>query len=400
MLILHDKNPMLFDQILSALYNSRIHFLCLDKLMLSTEFNQHPKKSRWPLIVTALILLNILLAITLLYVIFTPLYRDTYNQATQLVKQDKTLQDRLGTPIQILLFSEADVKFKTINEEKRAFYKFTAKGPKDKAEVHVETTKEKEKWKIDDIVAYMPDLSNARSFIIIKFDTNKTKEAMEREVKNYIQDSKHVNYSYQIAQSYAYEEDYEKSAYWFQKAADEGSAYAKNDLANAYLVGRGVDKNIEKALVLYQQAAAEGDEYAMFNLGSYYFKGAEKPNYVLAAEWYKKSIAIEPHACSLNDLAILFATGKGVEKNTEESKKLFKEAGRLLLETEGELDKEALQYWVPHFIKQSKEQILTAFVEYQYNKFTSDYTKGFEEKYPTDIVQIVKTLSEKLDNLC
>lgn len=368
--------------------------------MLSTEFNQRPKKSKWPLIVTALILLNILLAIALLYVIFTPLYRDTYNQATQLVKQDSALQAQIGTPIQILLFADADVKFKTYKEEKRAFYKFTAKGPKGKAEVHVESTKEKEKWIIDDIVAYVPDLLESRSFVIIKFDAKKTKESMEREVKTFIQDSRNINYAYQMAQMYASRGEYEKSAEWFQKAADEGSAYAKNDLANAYLLGRGVDKNIEKGLDLYQQAAAAGDEYAMFNLGSYYYKEAEKPDYKLAAQWYNKSIAVQPHACSLNGLAILYANGKGVDQNTEKSKELFKETGRLLLEMDRELNEETLQRLPANFVKKNKDQILNAFVAYQYNKFTTDYTKGFEDTYPTDIVQLVKALSEDLDSRC
>jgi len=49
---------------------------------------------------------------------------------------------------------------------------------------------------------------------------------------------------------------------WLEKAAGNGSVYAKTQLALLYAVGIGVTKDLNKARLLLQQAASKSDESA------------------------------------------------------------------------------------------------------------------------------------------
>lgn len=143
-----------------------------------------------------------------------------------------------------------------------------------------------------------------------------------------------IDAQYQLAALYHNGEgvtkDDKKSVYWLQKAADAGNTDALSDLGFAYNHGQGVAKNSAKAMELYQKAAGKGDSIAMYNLGFNYGKNATIPNhYALAASWYQKSMEQEPNPCAANDLAILYAIGQGVPKDTVKAKSLFKSAALL-----------------------------------------------------------------------
>ncbi len=56
--------------------------------------------------------------------------------------------------------------------------------------------------------------------------------------------------------------DYEKAAYWFQKAANQNDSYAQYRLGYCYYKGQGVLKNSEKAAYWYKKAAEQGKENA------------------------------------------------------------------------------------------------------------------------------------------
>lgn len=73
----------------------------------------------------------------------------------------------------------------------------------------------------------------------------------------------------QLRSEYKYAEAVEL----YQKAADDGDAYAMWRLANAYRSGRGVEFNQEKALELLTKAADAGCEEAIVDLGRAYIKG-------------------------------------------------------------------------------------------------------------------------------
>lgn len=62
------------------------------------------------------------------------------------------------------------------------------------------------------------------------------------------------------------EADYEKGAYWANKAVENGSDEAMLDLAMLYLDGLGVQADEEKALALIKRSAAAGNEDAKYIL--------------------------------------------------------------------------------------------------------------------------------------
>jgi TPR repeat protein len=57
-----------------------------------------------------------------------------------------------------------------------------------------------------------------------------------------------------------------KAAELYQRAADQGRAFAQNNLGRLYETGQGVPKDLEKATELYQRAANHGYEPAIANL--------------------------------------------------------------------------------------------------------------------------------------
>lgn len=115
---------------------------------------------------------------------------------------------------------------------------------------------------------------------------------------------------------------------WLRYAIDHGVVFAKNDLANLYLQGRGVERNEKAALSLYQQGSAAGDDTATYNLGLMYETGSgTKQDYALAAKYYQRAVertSENPDAgCAENDLGALYALGKGVKQSDVEARNLF-----------------------------------------------------------------------------
>src|SRR4029077_4120049 len=81
-----------------------------------------------------------------------------------------------------------------------------------------------------------------------------------------------------------------KEAELYQKAANQGSAYAQVNLAWRYKDGQGVRKDLGKAAELYQKAADQGYAVAQYNLGVLYANGQGVPKDLRkAAELYQKA---------------------------------------------------------------------------------------------------------------
>ncbi|MDR0908440.1 MAG: hypothetical protein LBM77_01615, partial [Spirochaetaceae bacterium] len=55
--------------------------------------------------------------------------------------------------------------------------------------------------------------------------------------------------------------DYTKSAYWHKMAADNGKQHSQIHLADYYLEGKGVEKDINQALLYLVKATQGNDEY-------------------------------------------------------------------------------------------------------------------------------------------
>lgn len=71
--------------------------------------------------------------------------------------------------------------------------------------------------------------------------------------------------------------DQAESLRLYRAAADLGDTSAMNALADAYVGGRGVDKNVPEALRLWTQAAEKGDGSAIVNLMNIYRAGVVVP---------------------------------------------------------------------------------------------------------------------------
>ena len=59
----------------------------------------------------------------------------------------------------------------------------------------------------------------------------------------------------------------------FEKAAEQGHAYAQNNCGYLYENGYGVAKDAKKAFYWYEKAAEQGHVGAMYNLGGLYYDG-------------------------------------------------------------------------------------------------------------------------------
>ena len=64
------------------------------------------------------------------------------------------------------------------------------------------------------------------------------------------------------------ERDYAEAFKWYNKAAEDGSAYAQKNVVMSYDVGQGVKQDGAQALKWYTKAAEQGDAEFQYNLGS------------------------------------------------------------------------------------------------------------------------------------
>lgn len=136
---------------------------------------------------------------------------------------------------------------------------------------------------------------------------------------------------YDLGYLYSYSEDtepdYEKTIYWWEKAADEGSSISMYSLGFLYYQGTGVEKDINKTLEWWKKAADNGSSEAMYILGSLYYTGESvEQDYELAFEWwYAASEA--GNADALYSLGFLFENGLGTDKNEEMAQKCYEASG-------------------------------------------------------------------------
>ena len=68
-------------------------------------------------------------------------------------------------------------------------------------------------------------------------------------------------------------QNFVKAAEWFDRAASQGDAAAKNNLGLMYLDGQGVASDPKKAIRCFREAADMNDTKAQFNLALSYETG-------------------------------------------------------------------------------------------------------------------------------
>ena len=122
------------------------------------------------------------------------------------------------------------------------------------------------------------------------------------------------------------EQDYEKAAKWYRKAAVQGDMMAQNDLGNCYYHGNGVKQDYAEAVKWYTRAAEQGYSYAQNNLGNCYYHGnGVKQDYAEAVKWYTKA-AEQGYSYAQNNLGNCYYTGKGTEQSYPEAVNWYQKA--------------------------------------------------------------------------
>lgn len=127
---------------------------------------------------------------------------------------------------------------------------------------------------------------------------------------------------------YGTEEDYKKSAYWYQKAAEQGHDTAQLELGRMYSRGEGVQQNHEKALKWYTKAANQKNVLAQTGLAWMYYHGNDvEQDYTQAFKWLNKIVESGKDDQSIQAmLASLYLNGDGVAKNNAEAIKWYGKA--------------------------------------------------------------------------
>ena len=125
------------------------------------------------------------------------------------------------------------------------------------------------------------------------------------------------------------EVNYELARKYYEQAVSLNNPKAMNNLANMYVNGEGVAKDIHKAIELYKKAADLGNVIAMNNLADKYYYG----NYIAednaeAMNWYKKA-AEQSNAYAYNTIGVMYHNGKGVTKDYAEAMKWYRKAADL-----------------------------------------------------------------------
>lgn len=107
--------------------------------------------------------------------------------------------------------------------------------------------------------------------------------------------------------------------YYFTRAVEQQYLPAYTGLADCYYYGYGTERNLSKAMQLYELAVDGGIIYANMGLG---YCAREQGDYKSAKDYYQKAIdadIIEGY----NDMAYLYAEGKGVTKDFNEAHRLI-----------------------------------------------------------------------------
>lgn len=120
--------------------------------------------------------------------------------------------------------------------------------------------------------------------------------------------------------------DLARAANWYQLAASSGLANAKVNLAIVYLWGTGVNKNEQLAFQLMLEAAGKGSALADCYLGDMYYVGVGVPQDRAAGEkWYRKAAKLhEPRA--EYDLGLLLFDVKDHPHDLREAESLLRDS--------------------------------------------------------------------------
>ncbi len=157
-----------------------------------------------------------------------------------------------------------------------------------------------------------------------KYDYNNNSEA----AKQYLQLIKYGynHFSYDLADCYYCDCNYEEAAKWYRKAVEQGKVEAQSKLGLMYEDGLGVPKNYAKAVEWYIKAAEQGDIFAQYRLGEIYYSGkGVSQDYAKTAKWSRKA-AEQGYEKAQYRLGDIYFYGKGVSQDYAKAAEWYQKA--------------------------------------------------------------------------
>ncbi|OQS04616.1 hypothetical protein THRCLA_03163 [Thraustotheca clavata] len=115
---------------------------------------------------------------------------------------------------------------------------------------------------------------------------------------------------------------------WYTKASESGDMHAKSLLGDWYFNGvHGLAVNRELGLSLRQEAATAGIPNAMYNMGCLYVEGLEElkieKSEAVAYQLFQQA-AIKGHAMAMMNVAVMLRDGIGISKNEDAARQWLK----------------------------------------------------------------------------
>jgi len=118
-----------------------------------------------------------------------------------------------------------------------------------------------------------------------------------------------------IAARYAADEDHDRAAYWFRRAAEQENDAAQEALGLLYLEGIGVEYSPEQTVYWFERAAENNNPSAQNNLGVLHFAGyGVEQDHERAVYWYRRAVA-QGYASAQNNLGFMYYMGHSVEQS-------------------------------------------------------------------------------------
>ena len=136
---------------------------------------------------------------------------------------------------------------------------------------------------------------------------------------------KYSKESFETAMVSLLQKDYRQAITRFTQMAEWGYAQAQYQLALCYINGTGITQDYDKAAYWNEKAAVQGYALAQYNLGVHYFNNKK---YEQAVYWYKEAALNEnnPSKAAMEQLSHCYRNGLGVNKDVEQANKWLQKA--------------------------------------------------------------------------
>ncbi len=121
-------------------------------------------------------------------------------------------------------------------------------------------------------------------------------------------------------------QNYERAAYWFRKAGEQGVANARYNLGVLYHQGLGVGQDLEEAIKWYKASADLGHPEAQYNLGIAYIEGIGVPYDAEQAAAYFEAAANQQIVEAAYNLGLIHENGLLGEARPDEALLWYKTA--------------------------------------------------------------------------